>query len=281
MILSFHPIFEGDINIICAGRLPDESDLSAIKKAGCVILPQGCRRELYDMARQNTPHVFPDYDARFSYPGKIGQIDLFERHQAVHPFTLTFQTIGNYDKQFRRGHLPDGLSFPLVFKFNWGGEGDAVFLIDSHTALMEKLADAEQYEKNGQTGFLIQEVIPAGNRVLRVAVIGRQFISYWRVGQDATRFGANLRENGVIDRTSDPDLQKKAIHQVRDFCIRTGINLAGFDLLFSESPSTDEPLFLEINYFFGRKGLGGSEPFYKMLVAEITHWIDLCLSGNG
>jgi ribosomal protein S6--L-glutamate ligase len=33
------------------------------------------------------------------------------------------------------------------------------------------------------------------------------------------------------------------------------------------------PLFLEINYFFGRAGLGGSERFYDMLQTEIDNWL--------
>jgi ribosomal protein S6--L-glutamate ligase len=34
-----------------------------------------------------------------------------------------------------------------------------------------------------------------------------------------------------------------------------------------------QPLFLEINYFFGRAGLGGSERFYDMLQTEIDNWL--------
>lgn len=273
MIVSFHPIYEGDINIICAGRLPGDADLSAIKKAACVILPQGCSRELYDMARRNAPHVFPNFDAKFSHPGKIGQIHLFQQNNASHPFTLTFRTREDYGRQIGGRGLPDNLTFPVVFKFNWGGEGDTVFLIPHRDALMEKLAAAGVFEKTGQTGFLIQEYIPAGNRVLRVVVIGNTVVSYWRVSENSNRFCTNLRENGVIDATSDPHLQEEAVCRVRDFCSRTGINLAGFDLLFSTGPSEREPVFLEINYFFGRKGLGGSQRYYDLLTAEIDHWI--------
>jgi len=78
MILSFHPCFEADKNILCAGRDPDLDDLAAIKLADAVILPQGCKKSLYEMAEQNCEHVFPDYKARFSFPGKTGQIKLFQ-----------------------------------------------------------------------------------------------------------------------------------------------------------------------------------------------------------
>ena len=33
-------------------------------------------------------------------------------------------------------------------------------------------------------------------------------------------------------------------------------------------------MLLEINYFFGRKGLGGSEAYYKILHEEIRTWLD-------
>ena len=60
MIVSFHPLFEADRNIICAGR----EDPAAIRAADAVILSQGCYRALYEMAWENCPHVFPNYDAR-------------------------------------------------------------------------------------------------------------------------------------------------------------------------------------------------------------------------
>jgi ribosomal protein S6--L-glutamate ligase len=30
---------------------------------------------------------------------------------------------------------------------------------------------------------------------------------------------------------------------------------------------------LEINYFFGRRGLGGSEPFYRIFTEEVDKWL--------
>ncbi len=85
MIVSFHPLFEGDKNIICAGRQPDRKDLAAIRAADAVILSQGCYRSLYEMARENCRHVFPNYDARFEFPGKINQIKLFRRAKVAYP----------------------------------------------------------------------------------------------------------------------------------------------------------------------------------------------------
>jgi len=165
------------------------------------------------------------------------------------------------------------LSFPLVCKYNWGGEGETVFLIKSPADLQERIKKVELLEKNNQKGFLIQEYIPSGHKVLRVVVIGTCYQSYWRIQDDPEKFTANLSTGARINHEEDLDLQKKAIHAVQTFCQKTGINLAGFDLLFSTKENPEVPLFLEINYFFGRKGLGGSERFYKLLDNQIKAWI--------
>ena len=60
---------------------------------------------------------------------------------------------------------------------------------------------------------------------------------------------------------------------VREFCARAGVNLAGFDLLFDRSAPAPRPLFLEINYYFGRRALGGSEAFYRLLEKAAGQWL--------
>ncbi|MBA4369073.1 MAG: hypothetical protein C0403_15700 [Desulfobacterium sp.] len=273
MILSFHPCFESDINILCAGRLPDDSDLNAIQTADAVILPQGCRKELFDMATRHCRHVFPDYHARFQYPGKIGEIQLFEKLNVPHPRTITFNDINQYHQKTQSNPVNKIFSFPLVFKFNWGGEGETVFLIRNPADLEHQIKKAELFEKNNQKGFLIQEYIPTDQKVIRVVVIGTCYQSYWRIQEDPDKFITSLSTGARIDHEKDPDLQQKAISAVQAFCQKTSIHLAGFDLLFSTKENPEVPLFLEINYFFGRKGLGGSERFYKLLDNQIKAWI--------
>ncbi len=138
---------------------------------------------------------------------------------------------------------------------------------------MQTLKKADEFEKTGQKGFLLQEYIPSDNRSLRVALIGGKLISYWRVQKDTDNFRAGLSQGAVADFESDPKLIKAAEKNVKEFCKKTGINLAGFDFLFSSENNYNEPLFLEINYFFGRKGLGGSEKFYAILNREIRKWL--------
>jgi ribosomal protein S6--L-glutamate ligase len=273
MILSFHPCFTADTNIICAGREPSKDDLNMIKAADAVVLPQGCYESLYQMARKNCPNVFPNYDARFRYPGKIGQTALFQKQSVSHPKTITFQDVQSFYEGFERSLEKIPFEFPFVFKFDWGGEGDTVFLIKSSGAFEQILQKAVAYENPYQKGFLIQEYIPAKNRSLRVVVIGQRIFSYWRVQYTSESFCSSLTKGAVVDTDSDPDLQNKAITVTKDFCQTSGINLAGFDFLFSSTDKANIPLFLEINYFFGRQGIGGSEEFYRLLEIEINKWL--------
>jgi ribosomal protein S6--L-glutamate ligase len=265
MILSFHPCFIADKNILCAGREPGAAELSEIKNANAVILPQGCGEELYRMARDNCDNVFPDYDVRFKYPGKTGQILLFHETGVPYPETATYGKVSAFKKP--------PFFYPFVFKFNWGGEGETVYLIRNRPEFKDILKKAVEFEKTGQKGFLLQEYIPTDNRSLRVSVIGKKLISYWRVQKNPDIFYSGLSHGAIADFDSDKELIKAAEDRVRIFCGKTGINLAGFDLLFSTEKHNEEPYFLEINYFFGRKGLGGSEKFYKILNDEIRKWI--------
>ncbi|MFZ0132352.1 MAG: hypothetical protein WAK95_07405 [Desulfobacterales bacterium] len=277
MILSFHPLFAADRQILCAGRAPGAEDRRAVAAADAVILPQGCRRELYDMVRETCAVYFPNYDARFAYPGKTGQVALFKKASVPHPRTLAFGDTAEFYRRCRRvpDDLPDNLpfGFPCVFKFDWGGEGETVHRVDSALHLKEVLAMAAACEQTGQRGFLLQEMIASGNRSLRLAVIGRRCVAYWRVQPDRRLWQANLAGGGRIDFAADPHLQAAAVSVVREFCRFTRIDLAGFDLLFDEGAASAVPFFLEINYFFGRRGLGGSSDYYRMLARAIDDWL--------
>lgn len=273
MILSYHPCFIADENRLCAGRRPDRSDLAAIRAAKAVILPQGCMQPLYQMARQNCPRVFPNYDVRFKYPDKTGQIRLFKRTGISHPFSVVFENMAAYESLANPDQLPDGLVFPLVFKYAWGGEGKTVYLIQNRNDLKKQLNNAAIFEKSGQNGFLLQTFIPTAGRVLRVVRIGEISISYWRIAQDPDRFPINLATGGIIDHHTDPDLQRDAVTITEQIHRRTGINLAGFDFIFPANEKSTRPLLLEINYFFGRKGLGGSDAYYDLLIEQIRKWI--------
>jgi ribosomal protein S6--L-glutamate ligase len=272
MILSFHPCIEGDKNILCAGRDPGPQDLAAIQSADAVLLPQGCTAPLYDMVcRCGKPH-FPDYGMRFRYPGKTGQIELFRNLGVHHPRTIIFRDLASFQEQFGGPENPP-FDFPFVFKFDWGGEGHTVFLIDSVPSFLEILRTTADFERTGFKGFLIQKLVSAGGRSLRVVVIGKKIISYWRVQRSDEAFYASIARGASIDAASDLPLQRAAVSLIKNFCRDTGINLAGFDLLFPSTEANPQALLLEINYFFGRDGLGGSEAYYGLLEREIKIWM--------
>lgn len=268
MILSFNPVIAGDENIICAGRDPGENELSAIKRAAAVILPQGCRETLYKMARENAPRVFPDYGARFLYPGKIGQTGMFSRFGAPHPETAVFGSVEAWKNS--GGMRPFG--YPFVFKHNWGGEGSGVRLVKEKPDFDEALEKAAAAENGGDFGFLLQKFVPCGNRSLRVAVINRELVSYWRTGrEDGEPLMGGLSRGAGIDFEIEPLILAQGNQLVRALCQKSGINLAGFDLIFPEAGGG--PLFLEVNWFFGRKGLGGSAGYYRLLKKNVRAWI--------
>ncbi|MGD8961615.1 MAG: hypothetical protein PVF29_12145 [Desulfobacterales bacterium] len=281
MIVSFHPVFEADQNIICAGREPGADDLAAIKAARAVVLPQGCRQSLYEMATKNCRHVFPNYDARFEYPGKIGQIKLFQQNGTAHPHAESYASLEVFRQQY--GENPDDVAFelPCVFKFDWGGEGETVYLIDSREDLQDVLCITADFERSGQKGFLLQQYVPTQGNTLRVVIIGQRLISYWRIQEDAQAFKSSVSQGARIDAESEPERQKVAKVFVKNLCNKTGINLAGFDVIFAPIKEHIKPLMLEINYFFGRRGLGGSDAYYDILKNEIDNWLSKTLSKKG
>jgi ribosomal protein S6--L-glutamate ligase len=277
MILSFHPIIEGDVNRLCAGRDPDADDRAAMARSDAVILPQGCRESLYQAARQACPHVFPNYDARFAYPGKTGQVALFRHLNQPHPASLVFSNCADLSARYPN---PDTLPIapPVVVKRDWGGEGQGVFPAPDVAALHEIIQTLEKTENGRQDGFVIQRFVPTRPRVLRVVVIGARLRTYWRVVTAAGPYAkAGLALGGRIDNDADPELMRAAEAAVVRLCRTAAINLAAFDILFTNDTTiaaADTPIFLEINYFFGRRGLGGSKAYYALLQEGIQDWLD-------
>ncbi|MCK5405698.1 MAG: glutathione synthase [Desulfobulbaceae bacterium] len=264
-VLSYHLCIEAAQNRILSGT-PSVDDIKALESSDAVILPQPCRESLYRAACRSCSQVFPNYDAFFEYQGKTGQDRLFKKMGVPYPQTFSFFDVN----QFSAKASP--LGFPFVFKLSWGGEGKNVFLVTSEKELAHCLVKARESEKQGEKGFLVQEYIPTGGRSLRVVVIHDRFFSYWRQDENGG-FYTNLAKGAVLDHQSSPDLQEKAVHALRDFCRKTKINLAGFDFLFDEKSQDPLPLFLEINYCFRCKGLGGVGEYHKLLAQGIKEWL--------
>jgi ribosomal protein S6--L-glutamate ligase len=270
MVVSFHPLIAADRNLICAGRDPGPAEIAALKGARAVILPQGCRERLHAAAREICPHVFPNYDARFRYPGKTGQIRLFRDTGTAHPPTELFASVADF---YRRHSVATFAPLPCVFKFDWGGEGETVFAVRSRAELARMLEMAAAFERSGQRGFLLQALVPAGGRAVRVVVVGEALRSYERIAAEPGAFHASLAAGGRVEARPDPARLAAAEDACREFCRRTGINLAGIDVIFAGEGGTAQPLLLEVNYFFARRGLGGSAAYYRLLRREVARWL--------
>jgi len=270
MIASLHPCITKDLNILCAGRPLNEREKKRLAKARAVILPQGVTAEVYRECRRLVPQVFPFYDLRFSMEGKVGDALLFQYHQAAHPRTFIFKDLRDLFQHYPDVEAVAALlsGYPYVLKADRGGEGAFVFLIHSREELMESLSLMPSGE-----GFIIQEKINHGGRDLRVVVLFDVLFSYWRVQPDPDVFLTNHSQGGSIVHQGDEHLQHRAREAVRAFCRKTGINLAGFDVLFDRGKNPEEPLFLEINYYFGRRGLGGSMRFYELFEDAANRWL--------
>lgn len=269
MILSFHPIIEADRNIICAGREPNDADLAAIQQAQAIILPQGCTEPLYRMIRDNCDHFFPNMDVRYDYPGKCRQIDLFREFDIAHPLTTVFNCTAEL------GPL-NSIELPAVIKLNWGGQGDTVFKAQDIETLQAIIHRIKKFEESGQTGFIVQKWIASANKSLRVVVVGHQMFSYWRIQPQETQFGDSLSKGARIDHDTDAHLQSAAKQVVSRFCEKSGLQLAGLDFIFDIKmleKGRIEPLMLEINYFFGRTGLGGSQRYYELFTQATDQWL--------
>jgi ribosomal protein S6--L-glutamate ligase len=274
MIASLHPCIRKDINILCAGRSLTDREKKRLGKARAIILPQGVTAEVYRECRRLVPRVFPNYDLRFGLEGKVGDALLFEYFQVPHPRTLAFGDRESFHQAFPDPDLASVLlsGYPLVLKGNEGGEGSLVFLIESPRDLQDKL-DLLLGSSVRDQGFVLQEFIDHGGRDLRVVILYDQLLAYWRVQQDPFRFRTNQSQGGTIEHGGDSRLKEKAIKSVERFCRRAGIQVAGFDILFNRKRDPDTPLFLEINYYFGRRGLGGSLRFYELYEQAADRWL--------
>jgi len=271
MVVSFHPCIVADHNRLCAGRAPNADDQKWIQQAAAVILPQGCVQSLWRLAASHCRCVFPNYHARFAYPGKLGQVKLFREWGVPHPPTALFADVDAFQTQCVNTRLPDGFAFPVMFKFDWGGEGDTVARLETSTQLADMLDKARRYEAGGQRGFLIQPYIEHNQRSLRVVIMGTDSYAYWRVQTQPHVFGTSVKSGAQIDNRADDHAARVGRSLTMSLCKQSGINLAGIDVIFDSR--THAPFLLEINYFFGRRGLGGSKRYYRMLEQAINRWL--------
>jgi ribosomal protein S6--L-glutamate ligase len=272
MILSFHPCFDTDVQVILGDRGLDAAEHKLIRDAEAIILPQGCPENLYGACSDSNAHVFPNYKIRFNYPGKMGQSLLFRDFGLPHPKTLRWPVVKKFKKSYPEpGMFPHKL--PFFIKDDKSHEADGVFLVKDSSSLLVALNYLIQREGSDMPGFVTQEFILCGGNVLRAVIIGRQIITYWKRSSKSGQVITTINRGAIIDRDWNPVLQIRGKEQTQLLTEKTGINLAAVDFVFPISVKDSVPLFLEINYYFGRRGLGGSENYYRLLHQAIQEWL--------
>ncbi len=269
MILSFHPCFVGDAQVILGDRRLNADDRRFIQTADAIILPQSCSLGLYKVCKNSDAYVFPDYDLRFRYPGKVGQSLLFEKMEIPHPATKRWPSV----KKFRTLLKQQGAlvhEMPFFLKADRSHEGEGVYFVTDGDTLEAAL---RRLEKARPEGFISQEVIPCKGNVLRAVVLYKRIITYWKRPAKPDEVITTISHGSQIDKDWKPDLQEKGRTQAQWISEKTGINLAAFDFVFDLGNPNPQPLILEINYYFGRRGLGGSLKYYGLLLKAIREWL--------
>ena len=269
MIVSFNPIYTGD-RFIWLNHWIDPGIQELLKEARAVVLPQTIARTTYYFVRSQCPCVYPNYDARFMWEGKVGDAFLAWKLGIPHPPTTVFpkvvSLIGDHPEV---GKPPFTLpEMPFVIKANSGGEGSGTWLIRSKGDLDVAIAALKKEELMGRSGFVVQEFLPGLDRTLRVVVIGRHIESYWRVGEGGG-FYSNVARGARIEREIEGMEKGLGEALVRQIVEATGINLAGFDIYFQGG----KPGLLEINYTFGLAGIGGLKRFEETFKREVEAWL--------
>mgnify|MGYP001823531838 CR=1 FL=1 len=272
MILSFHPCFLGDTLVILGDGILDSHDLCHIQAAELIILPQYCTLELYRACKSSSAQLFPNYDARFEYPGKMGQSLLFKKTKCPHPETMRWASVTAFREAYQaEGDFPHRI--PFLIKGNETHEGERIYTITDRSALERSLEDLELLEDLESSGFISQELISTEGNVLRVVIVGSRLITYWKRAQRPGQMITTISRGAKIDREWRFDLQEKARIETERLVAATGINLAAIDFIFDFRSPDPQPLFLEINYIFGRRGLGGSMRFYRLLTEAVQEWL--------
>lgn len=263
--VSFRPLIKMEENLPPYVSLEDESILGVLRGATGVLLPEHLTPWRYARIIHHARAWFPRLEGRFNSYGKTKQTLLFRSLGVRHPETVLFENPSQLMEHFRSKGSPWG--YPLVLKGDKGGGGSRVFPVrkaENLPKLLERLPEGEP--------VLLQQWVHHGGKDLRVVTYGDHAVSYFRVGNGG--FYNNICRGGMLDHDGWPQLQEKGVLAVQDFCRRARIDIAGFDLMF---PDAGDPVFIEVNFHFGRKGLGGTEGHRRHLLQAVRNWRDACL----
>lgn len=263
--VSFNPAIPMEENLPAFMEVDDDIGRLLAGAEG-VVLPAYVSPWRYAAITAWARNWFPRLDVRFAFGGKAKQTALFREKGVRHPETIVFSRPADVLICLdRSGGSPWG--YPAVLKGDSGGGGSRVFPVYGRRDIEKHLDDLP-----GDEPVLLQRWVEHGGRDLRVVVYGEITVDYFRVGDG--RFYNNICRGGRIERRLWPEDRSRGVDAVKSFCRQTGIDVAGFDLMF---PDTGPPVFIEINFNFGRKGLGGSLGHRRYLLEAAGIWKTRCL----
>jgi len=271
MILSFHPCITADHQVILGSRAPDPGDGLLAARAEAVLLPQTCPKRLYRLCRDGGARCFPCYDLRFSHPGKSGQARLFHERGVPHPQTCIWDSPGALEQAARNGALPHDP--PFLLKTDADHEGRGIFRVERAEALETALSDLKRRGCEEEP-VLTQELVPNGGNVLRAVILGHAVRTYWKRSTEGDAAPVTVSRGARIDASWREDLQERGKELAREIHRDLGIDLAAVDMVFDMERRDPDPRVLEINYAFGRRGLGGSEAYYRLLFEAVCDWLE-------
>lgn len=263
--VSLHPGITLDENVSLFEDLTNGRVRILLAEALGVLLPNYITPSRYAQITEVARAWFPRLEARFQCRGKTKQIRLFQELGVRHPESILFDNPRQMVEHFTDHGSPWG--FPLVMKGDLGGGGVHVFPIYTAADVLRQACRLP-----GDQPALLQRWVDHRGKDLRVVVYGDLAVSYFRVGDG--RFYNNVCRGGYIDYDLWPERQQQGIAAVEAMCRRAGIDIAGFDLMF---PDQGEPVFVEINHHFGRKGLGGTRGHQRYFLQAVERWRGRCL----
>ena len=259
--LSLNHQFALDENLPALAAL-DERSLDLIRNAAGVLMPKYFSPLRYQKVLSLARNHFPNLRTRYACRGKAEQTRLLRQENIPHPRTAVFDTPAKALHSLKTQAPP--FSYPFVLKGDKGGGGATVFLIETFKDLEERLVFLPEDEP-----VLVQERIDHGGLDLRVVLMGREVFSYFRVGRDP--FYNNVSKGARIEPDLHPERQRTGQAMALGLAGSAGIDLAGFDILF---PVQGPPLMLEINFLFGKKGLGGLKGYNRMYRRAVYDWME-------
>jgi ribosomal protein S6--L-glutamate ligase len=259
--VSFYPQAPMEENLSVFQSLDSPEVRKLLTGAAGVVIPRYILPSRYETIIKLAKHWFPRLKAKHAYAGKTLQIRLFRELNIRHPESLLFENSAELLSYFNVEGAP--WEYPLVLKGDLGGGGSGVFPIYCREDVSRHIGKIPSEQP-----ILLQRWVEHGGKDLRVVTYGQDVaVSYFRVG--GGQFYNNVCRGGRMDHDGWPEQQAKGIEASRALCRRAGIDIAGFDLMF---PDDGEPVFVEINFNFGRKGLGGMAGHRKYELEAVMKW---------